>query len=70
MNNFEKFNPEQPLKEILSDRQIKFVDQNLEETDIDSILEKSLKDLMTSDDSPAVSELFNSTMNDSNDQPI
>lgn len=50
--------PTQPLRSVFTDDQIEFLRENLDEYDIDKLLNNSLKDLMTHDDKPSLTELM------------
>lgn len=52
--------PERPLREVFTEEQIEFLRENQDQYDLDSILDKTLKDLMTSDDDPSVADLMQS----------
>lgn len=50
--------PERPLREVFSEEQIEFLEENQDEYDLDDLLDQSLKDVMTSDDEPSVTDLM------------
>jgi hypothetical protein len=56
--SFDSADPTQPLQSIFSDDQIEFLRENVDDYDINHLLDQSLKDLMTSDDDPSVTDLM------------
>ena len=52
--------PERPLRDVFTEEQIQFLKENQDQYDLASILDQSLKDVMTSDDKPSLTELMQS----------
>lgn len=52
--------PERPLRDVFTEEQIEFLEENQDQYDLDAILDQSLKDVMTSDEKPSITDLMQS----------
>jgi hypothetical protein len=50
--------PSQPLREVLDEEQVEFLRERNEEPEFQNLLDKSLKDILGSDDDPDLGELL------------
>ncbi len=76
MSSFDEAEPTQPLRTILSEDQISFLREKVDEYDLNEILDQSPRDLMRSDEEPSPTDLLASMASEadrnetSNDLPV